>query len=780
MKKLYEESEVQAIADAIRDRLDIDARMKMAEMPDYIYNITRNKALEANVDYKPFEKYTEPWVRPSEYEDLSELNFDDEFEVAYLSLHKKDDAPWVLGLYITASKGCNVEYGHIVNGEFVASYPAEKISNNVVYSKILPDTETNLVAKITNTNNLYPITYFSLATVPKAVLNTPVDILYQYLPVVERVGKLPYITSVAASSTNRGYGCYYLERDALKFGYNSSVTNLSSAWKYCVNLRQLEIDDIDTSHWKVTTLANMFEQVKSLEELDLSSWDTSNWAVTSLASAFIDSNFRTINLSGWNTTNWKVTTLASMFQNCYVLEEIDLTGWNSTNWSVTSLSGIFNACYSLKNIPIEHFNTANWKVTTIANLMSNCHSLTNVDLSGWNTTNWAVTTMTSAFQYCRNLEILKIDNWNTSNWVVATFNYLFDNCLNIAELDLSGWDTSNWPAISCGAFSNMRKLEKIDLTGWNTSKFVVPNTTSGYYFTFANDFSLKEAILPDLDFSNCLKVNITTNLFQNCYSLERVYAPNWKLPNVTLTMASMFNNCYNLREVDLSNWDTSNAQSTSIASMFQNCYSLRDLDISGWDVSNWPVTTAANMFNACYSLENVDLSDWNTASWPITTIASMFSNCYSLIENPIENWKTDNWRITTLNSLFAQCHNLKSIDLSKWNTANFALTDGKSLFDNCRIVEYVNVSSINQSSGTNCIGNAISPTNYSLTEFYPSVCTINQNYSALSKLSKESLLRILNTLPTVTGAHTLTLGNLRLKLSVTDIAIATSKGWTVA
>ena len=68
-----------------------------------------------------------------------------------------------------------------------------------------------------------------------------------------------------------------------------------------------------------------------------------------------------------------------------------------------------------------------------------------------------------------------------------------------------------------------------------------------------------------------------------------------------------------------------------------------------------------------------------------------------------------------------------------------------------------------------------------LTDYWPPVISINQDYSSATSLSIASLLRIIDSLPTATKARTLTLGQInKLKLTAEQIAVATQKGWTVA
>lgn len=68
-----------------------------------------------------------------------------------------------------------------------------------------------------------------------------------------------------------------------------------------------------------------------------------------------------------------------------------------------------------------------------------------------------------------------------------------------------------------------------------------------------------------------------------------------------------------------------------------------------------------------------------------------------------------------------------------------------------------------------------------LVDLYPPTIYISQNWSGCQFLSHESLMRIINGLPTVNTTQTLTLGaSNTVKLTAEEIAIATGKGWTVA
>ena len=184
---------------------------------------------------------------------------------------------------------------------------------------------------------------------------------------------------------------------------------------------------------------------------------------------------------------------------------------------------------------------------------------------------------------------------------------------------------------------------------------------------------------------------------------------------------------------------------TLLSAAWQNCYSLQSLDLSGWDVSG--VTNLRDAWNSCCSLQSLDLSGWDTGS--ATNVASAWAYCYNLQSLNLSGWDVSG--VTNLSSAWNSCCSLQSLDLSGWDTGS--VTGLQDAWKNC----------------------------YSLVDYWPSVISINQNYSNATALSIASLLRIIASLPVATGARTLTLGQTnKLKLTAEQIAVATQKGWTVA
>lgn len=726
MLQLYEETAVQSVADKIRQELAVSTPMSLVEMPDYIGQLASSFGFNVNIVPSHLDDDGN-WVRPEEYEDLSQIELDDFREEVFLSLYNRQDGMWHLGLYVTASKGYKVELGHIVNGQFVSSEEYLK-ANNAYFEILLPENEETMVARVTSQNPLYGITAFRFGRISKAISGKVIDSPDYQQPVVERIGRLPYVTTLAGSGTSYCYGACYLEHDAVKVGYQSAVTSLANAWQYCYNLQKLDVSDWNTSRWKVSSLVNTFQYCYALETLDLSSWDTENWVVTTLASCWQFCVYLKSLKQNWNTINWKVTTLTAAWNNCISIETLDISNWDTTNWVVTAFgsnTGVFQNCFSLKNF-VQNWNTTNWKVTSLQSVFNSCCNLEHIDLTNWDTTNWSVTSLSSAFTNCYRVRQIDISTWNTINWAVTTTASLFANCYNLQSVELSNWDTSNWVVTNMSStFGQCYSLKSVNLSNWNTTKFAI---ATGSTFSPFNStcYSLVDIDMEGWDFSNCKKLDLFSSLFSNCYSLKQLNVKNWKFGTV---------------------------QFNTLANLFNNCYSLEELDLSTWDTSNWKITATNNMFSYCRSLKNIDLSNWDTYGWPMSG---------------------------SMEGTFRSCYNLQTLDLSTWRGESFAPTSMRYFLDDDYKLTSVNLSTLNDTSTAYPI--TLGNTMYSLQEYYPPIKSnqISFTLGTSNNISHDSIMRVINGLPTVSSAKTLTLGILRAKLTADEIAIATQKGWTVA
>ena len=168
------------------------------------------------------------------------------------------------------------------------------------------------------------------------------------------------------------------------------------------------------------------------------------------------------------------------------------------------------------------------------------------------------------------------------------------------------------------------------------------------------------------------------------------------------------------------------ANATNVRYIFANCSSLLSLDLSDdfFDSPSTAVQTpTTGMFYNCYSLRSVNLP---TALSTITNYSGMFYRCSSLtsLDFP-DGFGSRAYATNAANNVFSGCTSLSTItgDLAMW--VSFSLKD--------------------------------------------------------CPLTHESLLNVLNSIQTVTGKPTLTLGTNNLaKLTDDEKKIATDKGWILA
>ena len=125
--------------------------------------------------------------------------------------------------------------------------------------------------------------------------------------------------------------------------------------------------DFNTSN--VTNMSSMFLGCYNLKSIDLSNWDTRN--VTNMSEMFsMCINLKSTDLSNWNTEN--VTNMSQMFSACLVLKNLDLLSFNTSN--VTNMSSMFWYCKELQKIRVSQ----NFKVESVSDstqMFGDCISL---------------------------------------------------------------------------------------------------------------------------------------------------------------------------------------------------------------------------------------------------------------------------------------------------------------------------------------------------------------------------------------------------------------------
>ena len=318
--------------------------------------------------------------------------------------------------------------------------------------------------------------------------------------------------------------------------------------------------------------------------------------------------------------------------------------------------------------------------------------------------------------------------------------------------------------------------------------------------------------LPKIDTSLCTD---TEHLFQDCSNL--LVIPYIDTSNAK-SMYAMFDGCYKLINIPLLN--TSNV--TSMNTMFYKCTSLKTIPpLNTINVSNMnrmfnscssleiiPLLNTSNvtameyMFYDCTSLKTIPLLDTSN----VTSMEYMFSYCSKLETIPL--LKTSN--VTAMEYMFGYCSKLKTIPLL--DTSN--VTDMNYMFYNCNSLETIpllNTSNVNNMSNMFCGCSSLQSlplldvgkvTNMSNIFAYSNITTLtdlggfkdlkidwkdNYGLRLLPNLTYQSIINVINNLYDFrangdeTTTRTLKINSKTYALlSDEDIALASSKGWTIS
>ena len=237
-------------------------------------------------------------------------------------------------------------------------------------------------------------------------------------------------------------------------------------------------------------------------------------------------------------------------------------------------------------------------------------------------------------------------------------------------------------------------------------------------------------------------------------------------------MAMMFTLCQYLTDIDLSSFDTSNV--TNMLMMFSGCSSLKSIDISRFDTSK--VTDMHYMFSSCSGLTSLDLTNFDTSK--VTDMNSMLQGCSKLTSLDLTNFDTS--KVTNMSSMFSNCRNLTSLDLSNFDTSN--VMNMQYMFGWCDTLVnlYINFDTSNVTNYN--YFNSIFIRDKKLENVVGKFEGAKINLSLSDcPLTAQSAMVFINGLATVTEKRTLSLSATTYdSLTPEQIAIATSKGWTVA
>ena len=272
-KKLYPEESVQAVADAIRSKKNVQlnpvGKLTIGAMADAIKRIRLGCPINVSVHMQDGK-----WIRPDGWTDLDALTCgEDELYMTFDASERIDDPHCSFTLY-------GADYSVEINGQ--------KWSKNADESFTYAFVKTDGTYPLVHVKAEGHITafYFDYYTIDGRTYDSRLN------PLVERVGDV-----YDYGQSNR-WNTIYLEREkVVRHACASNATGLSDTWCYCYSLQSLDLSGWDTTNWAVTSLPRTFFSTISLKSLDISCIDmgkVKNWGSNDYQ-----------NISGVNLVNFK-------------------------------------------------------------------------------------------------------------------------------------------------------------------------------------------------------------------------------------------------------------------------------------------------------------------------------------------------------------------------------------------------------------------------------------------------------------------------------------------
>jgi len=329
--------------------------------------------------------------------------------------------------------------------------------------------------------------------------------------------------------------------------------------------------------------------------------------------------------------------------------------------------------------------------------------------------------------------------WISRSSVSSSLANLFNNFQSLQSVELPS-SLSNVTS-TAGMFSYCYRLVSAPL--FNTA------ATTNFSTMFLACHSLEEVPLYNMAAATNL-----SSMFESCTSLEQV--PNFATASVT-SMLSMFGYCRKLKQLPSLNYG-------SVTQM--SGFAIHCMDLESAPSLQLPlVVSAVQMFEGCGSLRSV-----GGLNLPLVTDLSFaFRNCGAL--RSVASLTTST-ALTNVSYLFLGCSQLLEVPL--FVTSN--VTNAYAMLGDCfhlRQVPALNLASVTSSG-------YLIATARSLVKFLATGLTRSLDLTN-SLLVRSELVSLFTNLGTASGSQNLIItGNPGVAtLTPTDIAIATSKGWTV-
>lgn len=423
------------------------------------------------------------------------------------------------------------------------------------------------------------------------------------------------------------------------------------------------------------------------------------------------------------------------------------------------------------------------------------------DLYGSTTYAYAIAEIACNLPGCRTVKVANISQMRYFAWYgsnAATSNYLesmFDGCTSLVAI--LALDTRHATSVyrMCYQCHSLRAIPALDLGVHEDRQTVgannmmqdcyaltgIPNMDMSAVvelsYAFKECYALRS--LPRLDIAQCTNIS---SMLQNCVSLTSITGINMPAATIASYMCDqctvlqtvgnivlpactnmyyMFSGCSALQTVG----DIVSPVCTNMSYIFAGCSSLRS--VSKLDASG--CTKLEYAFQNCYALESLP----NIAPTVSCSGRALCYNCYSL--RSVDN--VDFSHFSSLRDAFRGCAALQRMPDMHLDLC----TDVQYMFSGCTsliAIERMRMAKVSSVSSlfASCRALASIRLDPDIEGWSGAAITIPQ-----SSLSHDAVVALIDSLPTITSARTLSITSSPAADTLTEdeLAVATAKNWTV-
>ena len=237
-----------------------------------------------------------------------------------------------------------------------------------------------------------------------------------------------------------------------------------------------------------------------------------------------------------------------------------------------------------------------------------------------------------------------------------------------------------------------------------------------------------------------------------------------KVPELNTSKVKDFSYTFAYSSInEFPNWNFSNAE--DISYLLSQCKSLKT-DIVINNLSKLSGDYCLSGICQQSAIKSVTLNGLNPDT--VYSLNQAFFDCGWLKSISLNTTTGVPMKVKSMSETFNYCSQLKTLPLMDLTQCTRFSVISCSSLESIPAYDLSNITSINLSDL------------YKLKEFHATGMKVSFNISFSTNFTKEALVEILNNLATITTTQTLTMGATNLaKLTDSDKAIATDKGWTI-